>query len=119
MRGIVVMTMAKMGGILKAVWSALASAWKKLLSFIIVNGIVLMTRIAHSFKSLYAWTLLNIKQKLVPQIIQEEYKRVELMFVNKQLGQIGKLLLITVPLTLTLASVHLQLGLLVFSFSNN
>jgi hypothetical protein len=111
MRGVVTMIMAKMGGILKAVWYAMVSKLAWLLRVIIVNGTDLMTHIVASIKSLLAWTVLSIKHYLVPSIIVEEYNKVEPMFANKQLGQIGRLLLITVPLTLLLVIVHLSLGL--------
>ena len=111
MRGVVTMIMAKMGGILKAVWYALVSKLAWLSRTIIVNGIALMTLIATNTKSLLAWTVSNIKRYLVPSIIVEEYNKVEPMFANKHLGQIGRLLLITVPLTLLLVIVHLSLGL--------
>jgi hypothetical protein len=103
--------MMKMGGILKTAWYAMVSKSAWLLRTIIVNGTDLMTLTAHSIKSLYAWIVLNIKHYLVPQIIVEEYNKVEPMFVNKQAGQIGRLLLITVPLTLLLVLLHLILGL--------
>ena len=111
MRGVVTMIMAKMGGILKAVWYALVSKLAWLLKAIIVNGTDLMTLIATNTKSLLAWTVSSIKHYLVPSIIVEEYNKVEPMFANKQAGQIGRLLLITVPLTLLLVIVHLSLGL--------
>ena len=111
MRGVVTMIMAKMGGILKAVWYALVSKLAWLSRVIIVNGTDLMTHIVTSIKSLLAWTVSSIKHYLVPQIIVEEYNKVEPMFANKQAGQIGRLLLITVPLTLLLVIVHLSLGL--------
>ena len=111
MRGVVTMIMAKMGGILKAVWYALVSKLAWLSRTITVNGIALMTHIVTSTKSLLAWTVSSIKHYLVPQIIVEEYNKVEPMFANRQAGQIGRLLLITVPLTLLLVLVHLSLGL--------
>jgi hypothetical protein len=110
MRGVVTMIMAKMGGILKAVWYAMVSKLAWLLRTIIVNGTDLMTLIARSFKKLFAWTVSSIKHYLVPSIIVEEYNKVEPMFANKQAGQIGRLLLITVPLTLLLVLLHLILG---------
>jgi hypothetical protein len=111
MRGVVTMIMAKMGGILKAVWYALVSKLAWLSRTIIVNGIALMTLIVTNTKFLLAWTVSSIKHYLVPQIIVEEYNKVEPMFANKQAGQIGRLLLITVPLTLLLVLLHLILGL--------
>ena len=111
MRGVVTMIMAKMGGILKVLWYALVSKLAWLLRTIIVNGTDLMTLIATNTKSLLAWTVSSIKHYLVPQIIVEEYNKVEPMFANKQAGQIGRLLLITVPLTLLLVLLHLILGL--------
>ena len=111
MRGVVTMIMAKMGGILKAVWYALVSKLAWLSRIITVNGIALMTLIAMRLNNLYVWTVSNIKHYLVPQIIVEEYNKVEPMFANKQAGQIGRLLLITVPLTLLLVLLHLILGL--------
>ena len=111
MRGVVTMIMAKMGGILKAVWYAMVSRLAWLSRTIIVNGTDLMTHIAMRLNNLYVWTVSNIKHYLVPQIIVEEYNKVEPMFANKQAGQIGRLLLITVPLTLLLVIVHLSLGL--------
>jgi hypothetical protein len=111
MRGVVTMIMEKMGGILKAVWYALISKLAWLSRTITVNGIALMTLIVTNTKFMLAWIVSNILLKLVPQIIQVEYKRLELLFVNKQAGQIGKLLLITVPLTLLLVLVHLILGI--------
>ena len=111
MRGVVTMIMAKMVGILKAVWYALVSKLAWLLRVIIVNGTDLMTHIAMRLNNLYVWTVSNIKHYLVPQIIVEEYNKVEPMFANRQAGQIGRLLLITVPLTLLLVLLHLILGL--------
>ena len=111
MRGVVALIKQKMVGILKTAWYAMVSKLAWLLRVIIVNGLDLMTLIVRNFKNLYAWTVLNIKRYLVPQIIVEEYSKVELMFANKQAGQIGRLLAITVPITLTLAIVHLILGL--------
>jgi hypothetical protein len=111
MRGVVTMIMEKMGGILKAVWYALISKLAWLSRTITVNGIALMTLIVTNTKFLLAWIVSNIKRYLVPQIIVEEYNKVEPMFANKQAGQIGRLLLITVPLTLLLVLLHLILGL--------
>ena len=111
MRGVVTLIKQKMVGMLKTVWYAMVSKLAWLLRTIIVNGTDLMTLTAHNIKSLYAWIVLNIKHYLVPQIIVEEYNKVEPMFVNKQAGQIGRLLLITVPLTLLLVLLHLILGL--------
>jgi hypothetical protein len=110
MRGVVTTIKQKMAGILKTVWYALVSRLAWLLRTIIVNGTDLMTLIVRSSKNLYAWTVLNIKHYLVPQIIVEEYSKVEPMFANRQAGQIGRLLLITVPLTLLLVLLHLILG---------
>jgi uncharacterized membrane protein len=111
MRGVVTLIKQKMVGILKTVWSAMALKLALLLRIITVNGIVLMTLIARSFKNLFAWIVSNIKRLPVIRTIVEEYNKVEPMFVNKQAGQIGKLLLITAPLTLLLVIVHLSLGL--------
>ena len=111
MRGVVTLIKQKMVGILKTVWSAMALKLALLLRIITVNGIVLMTLIARSFKNLFAWIVSSIKRLPVIRTIVEEYSKVEPMFVNKQAGQIGKLLLITVPLTLLLVVVHLSLGL--------
>ena len=111
MRGIVTTVMAKMVGMKKALWFAMVSRLALLSRTIIVNGTDLMTRIANSLNNLYVWTVSNIKRYLVPQIIVEEYNKVEPMFANRQAGQIGRLLLITVPLTLLLVLVHLILGL--------
>ena len=111
MRGVVTMIMEKMVGILKAAWYALVSKLAWLSRTIIVNGTDLMTHIAMRLNNLYVWTVSNIKHYLVPQIIVEEYNKVEPMFANKQAGQIGRLLLITVPLTLLLVLLHLILGL--------
>ena len=111
MRGVVTTIKQKMVGILKTAWYAMVSRLAWLLRTIIVNGIDLMTLTAHSIKSLYAWIVSSIKHYLVPKIIVEEYNKVEPMFANKQAGQIGRLLAITVPITLTLAIVHLILGL--------
>ena len=111
MRVVVALIKQQMAGILKTAWYAMVSKLAWLLRTIIVNGLDLMTLIAHSFKKLYAWIVSNIKHYLVPQIIVEEYNKVEPMFANRQAGQIGRLLLITVPLTLLLVIVHLSLGL--------
>ena len=111
MRGVVTLIKQKMVGMLKTAWYAMVSKLAWLLRTIIVNGTDLMTLTAHSIKSLYAWIVSSIKRYLVPQIIVEEYNKVEPMFVNKQAGQIGRLLLITVPLTLLLVLLHLILGL--------
>ena len=111
MRGVVTIIMAKMGGMMERAWYAMVSRLAWLLRTITVNGIALMTLIVTNTKSLLAWTVLNIKHYLVPQIIVEEYNKVEPMFANKQAGQIGRLLLITVPLTLLLVLLHLILGL--------
>ena len=111
MRGIVTTVMAKMVGMKKALWFAMVSRLALLSRTIIVNGTDLMTRIANSLNNLFVWTVSNIKRYLVPQIIVEEYNKVEPMFANRQAGQIGRLLLITVPLTLLLVLVHLILGL--------
>ena len=111
MRGVVTIIMAKMGGMMERAWYAMVSKLAWLLRTITVNGIVLMTHIAMRLNNLYAWTVSSIKHYLVPQIIQEEYNKVEPMFANRQAGQIGRLLLITVPLTLLLVLLHLILGL--------
>jgi len=111
MRGVVTLIKQKMVGMLKTVWYAMVSKLAWLLRAITVNGIALMTLIVRSSKNLYAWIVSNIKRYLVPQIIVEEYNKVEPMFANKQAGQIGRLLLITVPLTLLLVLLHLILGL--------
>jgi hypothetical protein len=111
MRGVVTMIMMKMVGILKTAWYAMVSKSAWLLRTIIVNGTDLMTLIANNLQLLLAWTVSNIKHYLVPSIIVEEYNKVEPMFANRQAGQIGRLLLITVPLTLLLVLLHLILGL--------
>ena len=111
MRGVVTLIKQKMVGMLKTVWYAMVSRLAWLLRTIIVNGTDLMTLTAHSIKNLFAWTVLNIKRYLVPQIIKEEFSKVEVLFANKQAGQIRRLLLITVPLTLLLVLLHLILGL--------
>src|SRR6056300_513084 len=111
MRGVVGLIMGKMVGMMARVWSVKVSLLKKVLKIIIAFGIDLMTHIAHSIKKLYVWTVSNIKHYLVPSIIVEEYNKVEPMFANRQAGQIGRLLLITVPLTLLLVLLHLILGL--------
>ena len=84
MRGVVTLIKQKMVGMLKTVWYAMVSKLAWLLRTIIVNGTDLMTLTAHSIKSLYAWIVLNIKHYLVPQIIVEEYNKVEPLFANKQ-----------------------------------
>ena len=111
MRGVVTLVKQKMAGILKTVWSAMVSTTKWLWNKSIAVGSDLMILCAHLLSNLYVWTVSNIKHYLVPSIIVEEYNKVEPMFANKQAGQIGRLLLITVPLTLLLVIVHLSLGL--------
>jgi hypothetical protein len=111
MRGAVTFLKQAMVGIWKAVWSAMVSSLKWLWKTIIALGIDLKTQCVHHLSNLFAWIVLNIKHYLVPQIIVEEYSKVEPMFANRQAGQIGRLLLITVPLTLLLVLVHLSLGL--------
>jgi hypothetical protein len=111
MRGVVTLIKQKMVGMLKTVWYAMVSTAKWLWNKSIAVGSDLMTLTAHSIKSLYAWIVSNIKRYLVPQIIVEEFNKVEVLFANKQAGQIGRLLLITVPLTLLLVLIHLILGL--------
>jgi hypothetical protein len=111
MRGIVGMIMEQMVGMWKVACNVMVSTLKSLLRTIIVNGTDLMTLIVTSTKFLLAWIVSNIKRYLVPQIIVEEYNKVEPLFANKQAGQIGRLLLITVPLTLLLVLLHLILGL--------
>ena len=111
MRGVVALVKRQMVGIWKTVWSVLVSTLKLLWSKSIALGSDLMTLCAHHLSNLYAWTVSSIKHYLVPSIIVEEYNKVEPMFANKQAGQIGRLLLITVPLTLLLVIVHLSLGL--------
>jgi hypothetical protein len=103
--------MEKMGGILKAVWYALISKLAWLSRTITVNGIALMTLIVTNTKFLLAWTVSSIKHYLVPQIIVEDYSKVELMFVNKRLGLIGRQLLTTALLIPLAALKHLCLGL--------
>jgi hypothetical protein len=110
MRGGVLLMKTVMEHIKKAVCIVKEYLLNKVLKKIFVFGLDLMTLFAHSIKKLYAWTVLNIKRYLVPQIIVEEYNKVEPMFANKQAGQIGRLLLITVPLTLLLVLLHLILG---------
>ena len=111
MRGVVGLIMGKMVGMMARAWSVKVSLLKRVLRIIIVFGTDLMTLTARSSKNLFAWIVSNTKRYLVPQIIVEEYNKVEPMFANKQVGQIGRLLLITVPLTLLLVLVHLILGL--------
>ena len=111
MRGIVTFLKQAMAGIWKVVCNALVSTTKWLWNKSIVVGTDLMTLSARLLSNLFAWIVSNIKRYLVPQIIVEEYNKVEPMFANKQAGQIGRLLLITVPLTLLLVLVHLSLGL--------
>ena len=111
MRGVVGLIMGKMVGMMARAWSVKVSLLKKVLRIIIVFGTDLMIHIVRSSKNLFAWIVSNTKRYLVPQIIVEEYNKVEPMFVNKQAGQIGRLLLITVPLTLLLVLLHLILGL--------
>jgi hypothetical protein len=111
MRGIVTFLKQAMAGIWKAVCNALVSTTKWLWKNIIALGFALKTQCVHHLSNLFAWIVSNIKRYLVPQIIVEEYNKVEPMFANKQAGQIGRLLLITVPLTLLLVLLHLILGL--------
>ena len=111
MRGIVTFLKQAMAGMKKAVCNALVSITKWLWNKSIAVGTDLMTLSARLLSNLFAWTVLNIKHYLVPQIIVEEYNKVEPLFANKQAGQIGRLLLITVPLTLLLVLLHLILGL--------
>lgn len=111
MRGIVTFLKQAMAGMKKAVCNALVSTTKWLWNKSIAVGFALKTLSARLLSNLFAWIVSNIKRYLVPQIIVEEYNKVEPMFANKQAGQIGRLLLITVPLTLLLVIVHLILGL--------
>jgi len=111
MRGIVTFLKQAMAGIWKAVCNALVSTTKWLWNKSIAVGSDLMTLSARLLSNLFAWIVSNIKRYLVPQIIVEEYNKVEPLFANKQAGQIGRLLLITVPLTLLLVLLHLILGL--------
>ena len=111
MRGIVTFLKQAMAGMKKAVCNALVSTTKWLWNKSIAVGSDLMTLCVQHLSNLYAWTVSNIKRYLVPQIIVEEYNKVEPLFANKQAGQIGRLLLITVPLTLLLVLLHLILGL--------
>ena len=111
MRGIVTFLKQAMAGIWKVVCNALVSTTKWLWNKSIAVGTDLMTLSVRLLSNLFAWIVSNIKRYLVPQIIVEEYNKVEPMFANKQAGQIGRLLLITVPLTLLLVLLHLILGL--------
>jgi len=111
MRGIVTFLKQAMAGIWKVVCNALVSTTKWLWNKSIAVGTDLMTLSARLLSNLFAWIVSNIKRYLVPQIIVEEYNKVEPLFANKQAGQIGRLLLITVPLTLLLVLLHLILGL--------
>ena len=111
MRGAVAFLKQAMVGIKKAVWSVLVSSLKWLWKTIIALGIALKTQCVNHLSNLFAWIVLNIKRLPVIRTIVEEYSKVEPMFANKQAGQIGRLLLITVPLTLLLVLVHLSLGL--------
>lgn len=110
-RGIVAMIITKMDGILKTVWSAMASLLKKLLSFIIVSGTDLMTHIAQSIKNLLVWILQKLEQLPVMSIIVEEYKKADSILAVRRVGLLGKLFLATVPLTLLAVLVHLIVGL--------
>jgi len=109
MRGVVALIKQKMAGTWKTVCGVTVSTLKWLWKTIIVLGSDLMTQFVRLLSNLYAWTVSNIKHYLVPQIIVEEYNKVEPMFANRQAGQIGRLLLITVPLTLLLVLLHLLL----------
>jgi hypothetical protein len=111
MRGVVTLIKQKMVGMLKTVWYAMVSTTKWLWNKSIAVGSDLMTLCVQHLSNLFAWIVSNIKRYLVPQIIVEEYNKVEPLFANKQAGQIGRLLLITVPLTLLLVLLHLILGL--------
>jgi hypothetical protein len=111
MRGVVTLIKQAMAGIWKVVCNALVSITKWLWNKSIAVGTDLMTLSAQLLSNLFAWIVSNIKRYLVPQIIVEEYNKVEPLFANKQAGQIGRLLLITVPLTLLLVLLHLILGL--------
>lgn len=110
-RGIVAMIITKMDGIWKTVWSAMTYLLKKLLSFIIVNGIDLMTHIAQSIKNLLVWILQKLEQLPVMSIIVEEYKKADSILAVRRVGLLGKLFLATVPLTLLAVLVHLIVGL--------
>ena len=110
MRGLVALIKQKLAGTWKKVCGVTVSTLKWLLKTIIVLGSDLMTQFVRLLSNLYAWTVSNIKHYLVPQIIVEEYNKVEPMFANKQAGQIGRLLLITAPLTLLLVLLHLIVG---------
>lgn len=110
-RGIVAMIITKMDGIWKTVWSAMTYLLKKLLSFIIVNGIDLMTHIAQSIKNLFVWILQKLEQLPVMSIIVEEYKKADSILAVRRVGLLGKLFLATVPLTLLAVLVHLIVGL--------
>ena len=111
MRGIVTFLKQAMVGIWKVVCNALVSTTKLLWNKSIAVGSDLKTLCVRLLSNLFVWTVSNIKRYLVPQIIVEEYNKVEPLFANKQAGQIGRLLLITVPLTLLLVLLHLSLGL--------
>ena len=111
MRGIVTFLKQAMAGMKTAVCNALVSTTKWLLNKSIAVGSDLTIRIAHSLSNLFAWIVSNIKRLPVIRTIVEEYSKVEPLFANKQAGQIGRLLLITAPLTLLLVLVHLSLGL--------
>ncbi len=111
MRGVVTMIMAKMGGILKALWYAMASKLAWLSRTIIVNGIALTTLIVNNLMRLLAWILSNIKQKLVPQIIVADFNTVDRSFANKRLGLIGRSVLTTALLIPLAALKHLSLAL--------
>lgn len=111
MRGGVRLMKTAMEHIKKAVCIAKAYLLNKVLRTIFVFGLDLMILFARSIKKLFAWMLSNIKQKLVPQIIQEDFNTVDNFFVTKRLGLIGRSVLTTVLLIPLAALKHLCLGL--------
>ena len=107
MLGVVRSLMVQMVGICKTVWSAMVSTLKWLWKNIIAHGTDLMTLCVKHLSNLFALILLNIKQKVVPSIIVEDYNTVETMFANHRLGLIGRSLLTTVVLIPLVALKHL------------
>ena len=109
-RGLVITNLTQMVTLMKEVYHAVVLNSLMLLKIIGVCITNLVTLSVNSLKQrvLIAW---NMKHYLVPQIIREDYKEVEIIFVNKRLGLLGRQLLTTVLLIPLAALKHLILGL--------
>ena len=111
MLGRVGIKMVQMAGILKDRCIAKVSQWRVAFLITIACGIDLMTQYALNIKKWCVQKLLNLKQRLVPKILQEASTLVEVTLAPHSLGRGGLKLVLIVLLYLHHVLKQLSLGL--------